>query len=124
MDRATQVVERLKGPVVPLNICFNEDGTVNQGAVGEYVNWLCEEKTPVLLLTYGSSEFASLSDEELWELTATVARANAGRSLFITPDSSKCCNIRPVRCRLCPASRAISLVESGTWEASIIPRIA
>jgi len=84
MDRATQVVERLKGPVVPLNICFNEDGTVNHGAVGEYVNWLCEEKTPVLLLTYGSSEFASLSDEELWELTATVARANAGRSLFVT----------------------------------------
>ncbi len=83
MDRAKSVVERLKGPVVPINVCFNEDGTVNHAAVGEYVNWLCEKKTRVLLLTYGSSEFAWLTDEELWELTATVARANADRSLFI-----------------------------------------
>ena len=83
MDRAAQVLERLKGPVVPINVCFNEDSTINYAAVGDYINWLCEENTPVLLLTYGSSEFASISDEELWELTETVASANAGRSLCI-----------------------------------------
>lgn len=83
MDRAIQVLERLKGPVVPINVCFNEDGTVHYTAVGEYVDWLCEEKAPVLLLTYGSSEFNSLSDKEVWELTGTVARTNAGRSLCI-----------------------------------------
>ena len=84
MDRAAGVLARLKGPVVPINICFNEDGTINYAAVEEYVNWLCKEKTPVLLLTYGSSEFASISDEELWKLTEVVASANAGRSLCIT----------------------------------------
>ena len=84
MDRATQVLERLKGPIVPINISFDDDGKANYAAVGEYVNWLCEEKVPVLLLTYGSSEFAGLSDEEIWQLTRTVASANAGRSLFIT----------------------------------------
>ncbi|MCZ6680613.1 MAG: dihydrodipicolinate synthase family protein [Candidatus Poribacteria bacterium] len=83
MDRAVQMLARLKGPVVPINICFNPDGTINYAAVRAYVNWLCEGKTPVLLLTYGSSEFASISDDELWELTATVAEANAGRSLCI-----------------------------------------
>ncbi|MCK5118868.1 MAG: dihydrodipicolinate synthase family protein [Candidatus Latescibacteria bacterium] len=83
MDRAAQVLERLKGPVVPINVCFNEDGTVNYAAVREYVDWLCEEKIPVLMLTYGSSEFMGLSDKEIWELTATVARANAGRALCI-----------------------------------------
>lgn len=83
MDRATRVVERLKGPVVPINVCFGQDDSVDYGAVKKYVNWLCEQKVPVLLLTYGSSEFASMTDEEIWRLTAEVAEANAGRSLFI-----------------------------------------
>lgn len=84
MDRAARVLERLKGPVVPLNICFNADGTVDYNAVAAYVDWLCQQGVPVLLLTYGSSEFASLSDAEIRELTAAVGRANAGRALFIT----------------------------------------
>ena len=48
MDRSAQVLERLKGPVVPLNICFNEDGTVDYAAVENYVNWLCEQGPVVL----------------------------------------------------------------------------
>ena len=84
MDRAVSVYERLKGPVVPINVCFNEDGTVNYEAVARYVDWLCREKNPVLLLTGGSSEYACLSNEEIWQLTASVAEANAGRALFVT----------------------------------------
>jgi len=83
MNRAIRVVERLKGPVVPINVCFDKDDSVDYGAVKKYVDWLCEQKVPVLLLTYGSSEFASMTDEEIWRLTAKVAEANAGRSLFI-----------------------------------------
>ncbi len=65
MNRAVRVLERLKGPVVPLNICFNADGTVDYSAVAAYVDWLCTERVPVLLLTYGSSEFAGLRDSRL-----------------------------------------------------------
>jgi 4-hydroxy-tetrahydrodipicolinate synthase len=83
MERATRVVERLKGPVVPLNLCFRADGSVDFAAVGRYVDWLCGQQVPVLLLTYGSSEFASLTDEDIWRLTAEVGKACAGRSLFI-----------------------------------------
>ena len=83
MNRAEDVLSRMKGPVVPVNICFNEDGTVNYGAVRAYVDWLSEKKTPVILLTGGSSEYAYLSDEEIWRLTAEVATAVAGRSLVI-----------------------------------------
>ena len=83
MSREVDVLQRLKGPVVPINICFNTDGTVNFKAVGRYVEWLCDRKVPVLMLTYGSSEFSGLTDEELWELTAVVGEANAARSLFI-----------------------------------------
>ncbi len=83
MDRSAQVLDRLKGPVVPLNICFNEDGTVHYEAVEKYVDWLCEQGPVVLLLTAGSSEFAYLSEKEIYELTALVGRVNQGRSLYI-----------------------------------------
>ena len=83
MSRASAAYARMKGPVVPLNICFNEDGTVDYDAVSAYVSWLAGQQVPILLLTYGSSEFAALSDEEVYRLTEVVAAANDGRSLFI-----------------------------------------
>ena len=83
MKRSVQVVQRLKGPVVPLNVCFADDDSVDFVAIRKYVNWLCEQKVPVLLLTYGSSEFCGLTNEEIWRLTAELAEEIAGRSLFI-----------------------------------------
>ena len=83
MSRVSAAYDRMKGPVVPLNICFNEDGTVDYGAVSAYVSWLAAQQVPILLLTYGSSEFAALSDEEVYRLTEVVAAANEGRSMFI-----------------------------------------
>ena len=83
MDRAAQAHQCLEGPIVPLNIGFNADDTVDFDRVGAYVDWLASRKTKVILLTYGSSEFAALSDEQLWKLTETVGKANAGRSMYI-----------------------------------------
>lgn len=83
MSRSTQVVNRTKGPVVPINICFNEDATVDFGAVRSYTDWLSANGVPVLLLTSGSSEYAYLSEDDVWRLTEVIAEANAGRSLFI-----------------------------------------
>ncbi len=83
MSRADRVVERTRGPVVPLNICFNDDATVDFGAVRGYVDWLCENGAPILLLTSGSSEYAYLSDDDVWRLTAEISEVNAGRALFV-----------------------------------------
>ncbi|MDP6698958.1 MAG: dihydrodipicolinate synthase family protein [Candidatus Latescibacteria bacterium] len=83
MDRYKGVVDRLKGPVVPLNICFTAEGTIDYPAQRRYVNWLCEQGVPVILLTYGSSEFSLLGDEDLWRLSAEMAAEVAGRALMI-----------------------------------------
>jgi 4-hydroxy-tetrahydrodipicolinate synthase len=83
----SSVTDRLKGAVVPINICFTEDGEVDFAAMRKYVGWLAQQKTPVLLLTYGSSEYSWLSDEDIWRLTAELAEEVAGRSLFITSSS-------------------------------------
>ena len=57
MERATHAVEQLKGPIVPVNTCFGDDDSLDVGTMRKYVNWLCEQHIPVILLTYGSSEF-------------------------------------------------------------------
>ena len=95
MNRAQEVLDRIKGPVVPLNLCFNADGTVDFRAVAEYVNWLCEQRTPVIMTTAGSSEFRALSDEDIWKLTEVVAGVTRGRAVFIASTGWW----QPSRCR-------------------------
>lgn len=84
MSRASDVIGKLKGPVVPLNVCFTLEGKVDYTGMRRYVNWLCEQQTPVLLLTYGSTDFAWLTDDDIRRLTAEMANEINGRSLFIT----------------------------------------
>jgi 4-hydroxy-tetrahydrodipicolinate synthase len=82
--RAQDVYRRIKGPVVPLNLCFTEAGEVDYAAMRAYADWLCEQGVPILLLTYGSSEYAWLRDQDVWRLTEELAAEVRGRSLFIT----------------------------------------
>jgi dihydrodipicolinate synthase/N-acetylneuraminate lyase len=81
------IADRLAGPVVPLNICFTESGEVDFAAMCAYAGWLAEQGVPVLLLTYGSSDYAWLSDDDIRRLTADISEVNAGRSLFVTSSS-------------------------------------
>jgi len=82
MTRAAQALSRLRGAIVPLNICFG-DNAVDFNAIGDYVDWLCTNKTSIILLTYGSTEFAWLTDDDLWQLTEHVGRAVDGRCMYI-----------------------------------------
>jgi 4-hydroxy-tetrahydrodipicolinate synthase len=82
-ERTKQVAERIRGAVVPLNTCFNEDGSVDFPSVVRYVDWMCDSGVPVISMATGSSEFTSLSDEDVWQLTAEVAGVTAGRAVYI-----------------------------------------
>ena len=53
------------------------------GPLRDYVAWLNENGAPILLLTSGSSEYAYLSERDVWRLTTEIAKANAGRTLFV-----------------------------------------
>ena len=98
MERAIRVYERLKGPVVPVNLCFKNDDSLDYVATKKYVGWLCEQKVPVILLTMGSSEMYNLTDDEIWKLTEELAeeiaggtsRRSRGRSLFIASTGFWC----------------------------------
>ena len=64
MSRSADVVRRMRGPVVPLNVCFNEDASVDFDAVGRYTGWLAESGVPIIILSSGSSEYAYLTEAE------------------------------------------------------------
>ncbi len=95
MNRAKQTYERLKGPVATIDVAFFEDGSVDYEGSRRYAQWVGEQGIPILLLTYGSSEFADLTEDEIFQLTAEVGEANAGRSLFIASTGWW----KPAKCR-------------------------
>jgi len=90
MERAIRVYERLKGPIVPVNVCFTDDDSLDYVSTRKYVGWLCRQKVPVILLTMGSSEMYNLTDDEIWKLTEELAEEVAGRSLFIASTGFWC----------------------------------
>ena len=94
-QRSKGVAERIKGPVVTLSICFNEDSSVDFESVVKYVDWLCANGVPVISMATGASEFASLSDEDVWQLTADIAKVTAGRSVYIAGTG----HWKPSQCR-------------------------
>lgn len=78
-----EMQKKIIGPVVALNIPFKEDESIDYDAMEKYIDFLAINGTPTLLLTYGSSEYANLSDDEIYNLTKVIANANGGRSVFV-----------------------------------------
>ena len=76
--------QNIIGPVVPLNIPFKDDYEIDFPALEKYVDFLARKKVHTIILTYGSSEYANLSDDEIYEITKVVAEVNAGRSIFVS----------------------------------------
>ncbi len=117
MSRASRSYESLKGPIVPLNVCFNEDQTINFEATARYVDWLCAQKIPVVMLTFGSSELGWMTEQDIFDLTAAVGKAIRGRSHFVA--STGCWPVRRTRefLKHAEASDADSVkVQISTWE--------
>lgn len=77
------VRQRLRGPVAPIKLPFMSDGSIDLDNLQSYVDWLCDEGAPILLLTYGTTEYVCLEEEELDEITHVIGQVIGGRSLFI-----------------------------------------
>ncbi len=78
-----RIFQRLRGPVVPINIPLAKDYSVDYGNLRSYVDFLCEKRVPVIFFTHGSSEFRSMSEGEIEKLCRTAAEQARGRALVI-----------------------------------------
>ena len=82
------IIRRTYGAVIPLNIPYLEDERIDYESLKAYVEYLVKNEARTLLLTYGSSEYGSLCDDEIYEITRVVAKTVAGRCNFV--GASKC----------------------------------
>ena len=46
MDKAAAALARMKGPAIPLSLCFDETGALDHQVVVAYVDWLSEQGAP------------------------------------------------------------------------------
>ena len=86
-----EYIRRASGAVIPLNIPFLEDERIDYESLKVYVEYLVKNEARTLLLTYGSSEYGLLCDDEIYEITSVVAKTVAGRCNFV--GASKCWQI-------------------------------
>lgn len=77
----TQVFERLKGPMASITMAYNKDYSIDHGSLRGWVDYMCDQKVPILFMTYGDSELYNLNEQEIEAVTRTVTDQAAGRTL-------------------------------------------
>lgn len=74
---------KIKGPVFPVVVPFDENEEVDHAALKSYVDFLIGNGARIVLLTVGTSRYNLLSTNEMMSVNETVAGAAAGRAAAI-----------------------------------------
>lgn len=77
------IVDKLKGPLVPVMCAFDEDENLDLESTCRWIDWLIAGGIRLFWTTYGTSHFWGLTDSEVMELTRAVAGVTRGRALLI-----------------------------------------
>lgn len=85
MDREA-IREALSGPFPSIGTTFHEDGEIDHDGLRAQVDFCIDAGGKTLLLTYGDSLCSLLTDDEVAEVTRTVAEHNAGRAMLVAAD--------------------------------------
>lgn len=82
-ERCQSVLRRLKGPMASITMPYNKDYSIDHGSLRAWVDFMCENKAPILFMTHGDSELGLLSEQEMEAVIRTVARQAGGRALVL-----------------------------------------
>jgi len=78
-----EVKKVLNGPIASVSTPFNKDGSIDYSGLCNYVNFVIDGGSPVVLLTYGDSLYSILSDNEIAKITEAVVRQVRKRVVVI-----------------------------------------
>ena len=73
----------LAGPIASIRTPFTEDGAIDYASLRQIVEFDIAAGAGALLITWGDSLFAVLSDGEIAELTRAVIESAAGRAVVV-----------------------------------------
>ncbi|MDO9464909.1 MAG: dihydrodipicolinate synthase family protein [bacterium] len=81
-----EIRQALTGPFASLRTPFCKDGSIDFGALRNYIDFCISAGSKTLMLTYGDSLFSVLTDKEVAEVTKIVSEHNAGRAMVVAAD--------------------------------------
>lgn len=77
------LVDRLRGPLVPISTAFKDDDSMDLKSTAEWVGWLIKQGIKLFWTTEGTSRYYCISDRELNDLNQSVAEVTRGRAVFV-----------------------------------------
>jgi len=77
------VAARMRGPLAPILVPFTVSEEVDYQSLAGWIDWMGQNQVPVMWTTGGTSEMMSLTEDEIFKVTKTIAEANHGRVFFI-----------------------------------------
>ena len=80
---ATQLREKLKGPVVAMTTHFHDDYSLDLDAVKRLTEFYIEERTPTVIVTGSTGEYGALTDEERKAVQKTVIDTAQGSGMTV-----------------------------------------
>jgi dihydrodipicolinate synthase/N-acetylneuraminate lyase len=83
MNDYRAIVERIKGPLVPISPAFTKNDDLDLDSTQRWLQWIVDSGIPLVWLTYGASRYASLTDQEIFDLTSAVGQVTRGRCILI-----------------------------------------
>lgn len=73
----------LKGPLSPILAAFHDDERLDIDSTCRMVDWQIQQGVKLFWTTHGTTHFMSLTDREVLDLTAALAKVTAGRATLI-----------------------------------------
>lgn len=80
------VREALTGPVASLSVTFEKDGSIDYRGLAGLIDRIIAAGSKSVILTYGDSLYSVLSDQEVADVTRSVAGHVAGRAMVVAAD--------------------------------------
>ena len=82
-NRFKETRDKLKGPLIPINPAFKDDGSLDINSTCRWINWLIENGIRNFWTTGGTTHYFCLTDEEIFTLNKELAECISGRASFI-----------------------------------------
>ena len=83
----SEIRDRLQGPINSVPVAFTEDGQIDYAGITRMIDLSLDAGCGVVMLTWGNSLMSLLSDREVADVHAAVARHVGGRALTVACDN-------------------------------------
>jgi len=77
------IVDRIRGPLAPVLPAFAADEKLDLDSTCKWADWVVGQGMPLLWLTPGTSRYACLTDQEVFDFTQAIGQAVKDRCIFI-----------------------------------------